>query len=276
MEQIKNFMRKLKVIIVHRSTILWLKKCVVALACLFTLGVVYNTILVSNGINLGGFTGLAQALEEVADISYTKSLFLLNIIPFAYAFAKKQWAFFSSSIATTFILGIFIDKFPRVYMNLPAIPSIVVGSVIAGIVFGILCRIGTSSGGIDMFALNLSKKTDMTEGTIMKIFDTVVVVVWFFATRSILATLSSLLATYLLNSVIDFVLRWDENPRLTRSAMRTLRKHLPLPRLDCASCNLLYRQSAVICYRYRLRPFSFYKKRTCINNHRPLYKLKLM
>ena len=174
---------------------------------LVLLAVAYNFLLLTHDLNVGGFTGLAMSLDRLG-IPFTASLIALNAVPFVIAATNRRWSFFFASLTMTVLFGASVDFIPQHQLNIPGELSLVLGSILAGVGFGIICRIEASTGGSDMLAKLIIKltRTNLSEGIIMTIIDFLVIVIWVAITGTciILSTIAMLLS----NIALDVAIYW--------------------------------------------------------------------
>lgn len=224
---------------------------IIAGASLLLLGIAYNVFLLRNDLNLGGFTGFAQSFSKMG-FHYTVTLFVLNIIPFGIALKRAitatiwyiskrrcscspscgkctdekckdndlagKWHFFAASFAMTILFGLCMDLFPQIDLRLPYHVSLVIGSLLGGLGFGLICWINASSGGSDMIGKLISgsmqerakkmkargkKAIVLSVGTIMIIIDLFAIILWKIIVPESNFFMSCI-AMLLCNFMIDF------------------------------------------------------------------------
>lgn len=145
----------------------WYKfaKCLLGVL-IFTLGV--NLFIVPNNLYTGGILGVAQ-LIRTAIISVTKIntnidissivYYLINIPLFIVSYKKLSKAFFSRTLLTVTISSILLAIIP--IPDKPLMQSMLanslVGGILSGIGIGMVLSTGSSTGGIDIIGIALSK-----------------------------------------------------------------------------------------------------------------------
>jgi len=176
---------------------------------MISLWVAYNVFLLNNNLNVGGFTGASLCLAQFG-VSYTLTLVVLNSVPFAIALRKKEFGFFAASAVLTVMTGFVLDLMPIFVLQLPFLVQLIIGSVLSGIGFGLICRAKWSTGGSDMLALQIKKwtKCSLSLGVIMDCIDSVVVIAWVLIVPTDNFWLSfgySILAMLCCNRTIDII-----------------------------------------------------------------------
>ena len=133
---------------------------------IFTLGV--NLFIVPNNLYTGGILGVAQ-LIRTAIISVTKIntnidissivYYLINIPLLIISYKKLSKAFFSRTLLTVTISSILLAIIP--IPDKPLMQSMLanslVGGILSGIGIGMVLSTGSSTGGIDIIGIALSK-----------------------------------------------------------------------------------------------------------------------
>ena len=145
----------------------WYKfaKCLLGVL-IFTLGV--NLFIVPNNLYTGGILGVAQ-LIRTAIISVTKIntnidissivYYLINIPLFIVSYKKLSKAFFSRTLLTVTISSILlaIIPIPEKPLMQSMLANSLVGGILSGIGIGMVLSTGSSTGGIDIIGIALSK-----------------------------------------------------------------------------------------------------------------------
>lgn len=151
-----------------------------------TLGGVFGAFLYAAGINLfvvpaglytGGIMGLCQVIRtllaeylhidfgamDIAGIIY----YLINIPIFVLAFARIGRAFFAKTLISVTAISVFLSVIPAEPVVEDVMAACVVGGIVSGAGVGILLRMGSSGGGMDVIGVLLSKwKKDFSVGQV--------------------------------------------------------------------------------------------------------------
>ena len=151
-----------------------------------TLGGMFGAFLYAAGVNLfvvpaglytGGVMGICQVIRtvlaeylrldfgtaDIAGIIY----YLINIPIFVLAFTKMGKKFFVKTLVTVTAISAFFVLIPSVTIVEDAMAACVVGGIISGAGVGIILRMGSSGGGMDVIGVLLTKwKNDFSVGKI--------------------------------------------------------------------------------------------------------------
>ena len=151
-----------------------------------TLGSLLGAFVYAVGINLfvvpadlytGGLMGLCQVVRtvlaekfgmnftgfDIAGIIY----YVINIPIFILAFTRMGKRFFFKTLVSVTGMTIFLSAVPIITVVEDAMASCMVGGIVAGAGVGIMLRMGSSSGGMDILGVLLMKwKKDFSVGTV--------------------------------------------------------------------------------------------------------------
>lgn len=141
-----------------------------------TLGSVLGALVYAVGINLfvvpaglytGGLMGICQVIRtvlaqqfgmdfagfDIAGIIY----YVINIPIFIIAFTRMGKRFFFKTVVSVTAMTIFLSVIPVFTVVEDAMASCMVGGILAGAGVGIVLRMGSSSGGMDVVGVILTK-----------------------------------------------------------------------------------------------------------------------
>ncbi len=151
-----------------------------------TIGSIVGAFLYAVGVNLfvvpaqlyaGGVMGICQVIRtllmeylhlnlqgvDIAGIIY----YIINIPIFIIAFAKLGKKFFAKTLITVTTMTAFLAMVPNAPIVDDAMAACVVGGIISGAGVGIILRMGSSSGGMDVIGILLTLgKKDFSVGKI--------------------------------------------------------------------------------------------------------------
>lgn len=151
-----------------------------------TLGCILGAALYAAGINLfvvpanlytGGVMGICQVIRtllanflhldfngfDIAGVIY----YALNIPIFIVAFTRIGRRFFFKTLVAVTAMTIFLSMLPNPRIVEDAMAACVVGGIISGSGAGIMLRMGSSGGGMDVVGVLLTKwKKDFSVGTV--------------------------------------------------------------------------------------------------------------
>lgn len=161
--------------------------------------------LVPNQLSTGGFSGISTIVYYMIKIPLGTTMLLLNIPLFVIAYFKVGKKFFIKTVFGTVLLSIFLNGFAKIQ---PATEdrflAFLYGSVIVGIGTAMILKANGSTGGTDLLA-NIIKtyKPHLKTGTLIVIFDTIIVVANTIFFKDIEVGLYSALAIYIMGKILD-------------------------------------------------------------------------
>lgn len=144
-------------------------------AFLYAAGV--NLFVVPAGLYTGGIMGICQIIRtlmveslhmnfgtmDIAGIIY----YLINIPIFILAYLKMGKKFFVKTLITVTMTTVFFSIIPPIVIVEDAMAACVVGGIVSGAGIGIILRMGSSGGGMDVVGVLLTKwKRDFSVGRI--------------------------------------------------------------------------------------------------------------
>lgn len=151
-----------------------------------TLGSIFGAFLYAAGINLfvvpaslytGGVMGICQVIRtllveylqmdfsnlDIAGIIY----YVINIPIFILAFTRMGKRFFLKTLVTVTAITVFLSVIPAVEIVEDVMAACVVGGIVSGAGVGIVLRMGSSGGGMDVVGVLLTRwKRDFSVGKI--------------------------------------------------------------------------------------------------------------
>lgn len=151
-----------------------------------TLGSIFGAFLYAAGINLfvvpaslytGGVMGLCQVIRTIL-VEYLKLPFqnfdiagiiyyLINVPIFILAFTRMGKRFFSKTVVTVTAITAFLAILPTAMIVEDVMAACVVGGIVSGAGVGLILRMGSSGGGMDVVGVLLTKwKRDFSVGKI--------------------------------------------------------------------------------------------------------------
>lgn len=171
-----------------------------------------------NGIVQGGFTGIGTMINRFFPVVPIGTvIFSFNIPLFILARLYLEKSILPRTVLITVGLSLFIDagsRFIPAYTGDKLLCAIFCG-VFAGLGLSLIFYTGASSGGTDIIVkLIRKKKPNLSTGTLILIFDAVIIGISGFVYGNIEAVLYSLVAVFLTSRVIDFVLYGAEHGKV--------------------------------------------------------------
>lgn len=150
-----------------------------------TLGSILGVLIYAVGVNLfvvpaglytGGVMGICQVIRtiltdyfklnfggfDIAGVIY----YVVNIPIFVVAFTRMGKRFFVKTLAAVTFMTVFLSAIPIFPVVEDHMASCVVGGIIAGVGLGLVLRMGSSGGGMDVIGVVLTKwKKGFSVGT---------------------------------------------------------------------------------------------------------------
>lgn len=134
-------------------------------ALVYAVGI--NLFVVPAGLYTGGLMGICQVIRtiltqqfgmdfagfDIAGIIY----YVINIPIFIIAFTRMGKRFFFKTVVTVTAMTVFLSVIPVFTVVEDAMASCMVGGILAGAGVGIILRMGSSSGGMDVVGVILTK-----------------------------------------------------------------------------------------------------------------------
>lgn len=186
-----------------------------------------ETFLIPNTILDGGVTGISIIISKITSIPLSYLVLLLNI-PFIYVGYKnlgKDFLFRTIYCIILFSFGLeFFGSFES--MTDEVLLATVFGGGLLGIGVGLIIRFGGCIDGTESVAIVISKKTNLSVGQIIMIFNVIIYSVAGFI-FGIDRTMYSLLTYVITFNVIDFV---SEGLEQVKAAMIVTEKGSSLSR----------------------------------------------
>lgn len=166
-----------------------------------------SLFLLPNHLSSGGFSGIATITYYLFHWKMGTVILLLNIPLFILSFIRIGKKFVVKSILGTIFLSSFINLFEQYS---PLTNDKILASIYGGILIGIgtsfILRAAASTGGSDLVSYILrSFKPQMATGTIIVIFDAIVIFLNVICFRQLEVGLYSAISIYLMGKVIDIV-----------------------------------------------------------------------
>lgn len=180
------------------------KKIIIAVASAVLLALSLNFFLIPANVFASGFTGIAQILAELTFLSPGILLFLLNIPVAILGWLRVGKSFTLYSFINVAFTTFFLELIPVTNVSNDIILNSVFGGVLGGLGAGLILKFGASSGGVDILALLLARKSDRPIG------------IYFFAMNAIIVLTSgvmfgmekalyTLLTLYVASRLIDTI-----------------------------------------------------------------------
>src|SRR5699024_2428329 len=146
------------------------------------LAISLNFFLINANVYASGFTGAAQLTSSIfkdffnLNISTGILFFLFNIPVFILGCFKVGKVFTIYSGVSVICVIIYLGILPVITLTDDIMMNAVAGGVIGGIGVGITLKLGTSTGGMDIIAMVLSRLKDKPIGTYIFILNGIIIV----------------------------------------------------------------------------------------------------
>lgn len=165
------------------------------------------SFLLPNQLSSGGFSGIATLLYYLFSFNMGKTIIILNIPLFIFAYFKLGRKFVFKSIITTIIFSKFIDIFEnyKIIVNDKFLASIY-GGILIGIGLAFVFKGEASTGGTDLIGQLVSSYNKKIKiANIMIFFDLIIVILNMIFLRQINIGLYSIIAIYIIEKMIDLI-----------------------------------------------------------------------
>lgn len=163
-----------------------------------------NVFLLPNDVFMGGVTGFATIISTVMNWNAGLVIFLINLPIFGLGLWKLGKKFVLYSFLAIITLSISMQVISVQSISKDVLITTIIGAVLNGASIGLLFRFKSSTGGIDIISLLISRKRDIPVGKVMIVFNGIIVMLTgvFFGTEMMLYTL---LVIYLAGKSIDVI-----------------------------------------------------------------------
>ena len=193
------------------KTFEWLHSSLLILASSILIALSVHCLINPNGFTIGGIAGLSVTVSYITNGAIKPSLivFCLNVpmLVVSYFFVKRKFAILSiaNSLLQSFWLAIFeVSKIPVVEFHdsgLRIFAAVATG-VCLGAAVAFALKAGGSTGGLDVLAVMIQKKTSLSSITqVIAILSSSVIVLDFFVRLDVAQDLSISLLPILLSLV---------------------------------------------------------------------------
>lgn len=153
------------------------KRILISILGAFLYAVGINLFMVPSGLYTGGLMGICQVIRtvladlfnlnfgsfDIAGIIY----YIMNIPIFIVAFTRIGRMFFAKTVLAVSAMTVFMSVIPVGAVVDDVMASCVVGGIISGAGVGIMLRMGSSGGGMDVIGVLLTKwRRDFSVGKV--------------------------------------------------------------------------------------------------------------
>lgn len=162
----------------------YIKKYSYLLLGLFIYSVAFNMFMLPNNFVVGGVSGISIILNKYFgfDASLTVSILSTLLLILGFIFCNKDRVF--SSVASTFILPVFIkltSGLPElINLDISLLLASIYCSLMVGFALGLVYKVGFSTGGTDILYWIVEKYIKKSTGQIMMIVEGIIVLTGAF------------------------------------------------------------------------------------------------
>lgn len=161
--------------------------------------------LLPNSYIDGGVTGISLLVSEISGISLALLIILFNIPFLLLGFSAINKAFAFKSIFAVLLLSLLIYSVPFPVITQDDLLIAVFGGFFIGLGVGLAIRGGAVLDGTEILAVFLNKKTSLTIGDIILIFN-VFIFIFAAAILSIEIALYAILTYFVASKTVDFII----------------------------------------------------------------------
>lgn len=154
------------------------KKIFVVLVGALLNAIAMNYFLIPANVYASGFAGTAQLLSNIFGgyISTGILLFILNIPVTILGWKKIGKSFTFYSFISVLAMSFFLEIIPVTKYSEDILLNAVFGGVIGAVGVGLTLKWGGSTGGMDIIAMILSRKTDRPIGTYFFVLNAIIII----------------------------------------------------------------------------------------------------
>ncbi|OAV67047.1 putative BCR, YitT family [Bacteroidales bacterium Barb6XT] len=140
----------------------------------------FHGFILSNGIVIGGVSGLATLIFFATSIPVSISYLTINIVLLAFAFKILGLKFIVKTMFGVVALSVNLSLFEWLLGGVPIVDgepfmAIIIGGILCGTALGLIFSANGSTGGTDILAAIVNKYKNISIGTGILLFDTVII-----------------------------------------------------------------------------------------------------
>lgn len=173
---------------------------------------------VPNQIITGGTAGLALLLHFITPLSIGSLIVLVNLPLLIIGNKYLGKMFLIRTIVTIFLISSFIDFFTQIINLKPFIQDTILSAIFGGIFIGIglalVIKGNSSAGGSTILARIISSKTEIKQGQVILIIDSIIILSSLFIFQDTAKVLWSIISIYITTKVIDVMLTGRPNKKV--------------------------------------------------------------
>lgn len=159
---------------------------------------------------VGGATGLGLIVEKLCNVNYATIVFVVNMLALVIGYLTLGKKFVIGTVLSSFIFPIFLGLFENLsFVSHDLFLSTVYAGLLIGVGQGIVFRVGYSTGGMDVPALLVNKKTGIPLSLSINVLDSLILLGQLFFS-SLDGILYGLMVVFISTAVIDRVMMLGE------------------------------------------------------------------
>ena len=179
----------------------------------------FNCFFQTNGLAMGGFTGIAQVLHRLMPfLPVGVTVFVMNVPLMIIGVKKEGWKLLFASVYAIFISSLMIDGMDYL-MDFPAMDPLlasIYGGVLMGVALGLMMLKSATTGGTELAARLLRYVIrNLSIGKLCLVIDVTVVTIYAITFQSIHNALYGVIAMYVCSIAMDMVVYGSVNAKLT-------------------------------------------------------------
>lgn len=184
----------------------YIKRYTILCIGLFLYSVAYNLFMVPNDFVVGGVSGISIILNKFFswDNSLVVSVLSIFLLIIGFIFCNKDRMY--SSVASTFILPVFIKITSGitelVNLDISLLLSSLYCSILVGIALGLVYKVGFSTGGTDILYWIIEKYIKKSTGTLMVMVEGIIILIGAFV-FGFQRLMYSLIILYIMSKLSD-------------------------------------------------------------------------
>lgn len=179
----------------------------------------FNCFFQTNGLAMGGFTGIAQVLHRLMPfLPVGVTVFVMNVPLMIIGVKKEGWKLLFASVYAIFISSLMIDGMDYL-MDFPTMDPLlasIYGGVLMGVALGLMMLKSATTGGTELAARLLRYVIrNLSIGKLCLVIDVTVVTIYAITFQSIHNALYGVIAMYVCSIAMDMVVYGSVNAKLT-------------------------------------------------------------
>ena len=179
-------------------------KLVITIVGSLVTAISFNFFLIPHGVLSSGISGLALLFHILFSIDTGLINLLLNLPLVILGFLKLQRSIMINTILSVGFISLFLTLIPVIQISKEPIVDVIFGGVLCGLGVGIILKYSGTTGGMDIVAMLISQRSNISIGLVMTILNGIIVMCsGFFLGWDI--ALMTLLSIYITGKTIDTI-----------------------------------------------------------------------